>query len=130
MQMTNAYQDWEKLKVPVEKDAAIVLNVTEVKGESDISDDEMSEAEPPAKVSFKMDKPVKCDVCGVRHKGTCTNGEAWKRFYKEKQESLDQELAKKLKELARIGKKKKTANGARRIGTVRVQVDGAVSDED
>jgi hypothetical protein len=126
-EMTNAYQDWEKLKMPIEKDAAIVLNVTGAKDEGDDSDEEI-ESESLVKAQPKKHQHMKCEICGVRHRGQCTNAEAWKRYYQEKRERDESELAKKLEKLASIGKKQ--AKGARRVGTLRVRVGGTDSDED
>jgi hypothetical protein len=136
IEMTNAYRDWEKLKVPVDKESAIVLNVKESKFEGDSTDDDEEATE---RVTEQVKRPVKkqepvrqrvqrCQVCDKRHLGECTNVEAIKRHLQEK---MERELAERLERVASIGKKAtKSKDKASRVGTLRVRMDGAGSEED
>jgi molybdopterin-biosynthesis enzyme MoeA-like protein len=115
--------------MPVEKDAAVVLHVTGSAVEGDDSEDEEEIEEVKAPIKKKRperaEKQVKqCEVCLKRHRGECTNVEAWRLYLQKKMES---ELAEKLKKIEIKAVKPK---GKTRVGALRVLMDGTGSDED
>jgi len=126
-QMTNAYRDWEKLKVPiVEKEAAIVLNVSEPYDDDEQIEDDVKvhvEAkEKPKKSSFV--RPERCKMCSKKHGGQCTNVEAVRRYFQEKLDKGVAEAESMTAKLKLEGKKKI------KIGSVKVIRRGSEADCD
>jgi hypothetical protein len=128
-EMTNAYRDWEKLKVPTDKESAVVLTATESHDEGDSSEsDEKESAEVRTKKKTVYELVGRCPMCNKKHRGECTNVEAVRRYYQEK---FDRELAEKMAETEKRAAKLRLGKPKHKLGVVKVTRGmRAGSDED